>query len=222
MNLYFLLEGRRTEPRVYRDWIKHVFPHLTEVKSIAEVQQDHYLMVSGNGYPQYLTRLDEALADIEKYRVIDHFFICVDAEEDPPETKLEEIENHIAGRLSAAICQPIIHNCCIETWFLGNKRMMKRQPQSSRLRQWKSFYDVSVNCPESMGAFPGYRTRALFHLDYLKEMLAERKQSYSKQFPGAVQKHQYLKALVNRHEQTGHIQSFGRLMSLWRSLGGNI
>ncbi|MCI0662447.1 MAG: hypothetical protein L0220_15365 [Acidobacteria bacterium] len=97
MNLYFFLEGRRTEPKVYRAWVRHVFPQLTEVGIISEVRQDNYLLISGFGYPQLLNRVDEILADISQHGGIDHFFICLDAEEDLPEDRAIE-------RMSAAKC----------------------------------------------------------------------------------------------------------------------
>ena len=223
MNLYFFVEGRRTEPKVYRAWLGHVFPNLTEVQAISAIRQDHYLMVSGFGYPQCLNRIDEILEDIERHGAIDHFFICIDAEEEPAELKIEELEKRITGRSAKTACHAIVHNCCFETWFLGNRQMMKRRNiQGERLRQWKAFYDVRDSCPELMGAFSGYRTRAQFHIDYLREMLGERGLTYSKQHPGEVQKQSYLKALVERHENTSHLQSFGRLLSVWRSLGGSI
>lgn len=222
MNLYFFVEGKRTEPKVYRTWIRHIFPQLTEVKDISEVQQNNFLIVSGFGYPQCLNRIDEILEDINQHGAIDHFFVCIDAEEDPVATKQAEIEQRIVGKAAETECYAVIHNCCFETWFLGNKRMLKRNPQSLRLREWKAFYDVSVDCPESMEAFTGYRMRAHFHLDYLKEMLAEHNKTYTKQQPGVVQEKTYLKALVTRHEQSGHIQSFGQLLSLWRAMGGNL
>ncbi|HWQ31274.1 MAG TPA: hypothetical protein VNQ79_00200 [Blastocatellia bacterium] len=223
MNLYFYVEGKRTEPKVYRSWLGHAFPHLTEVQTIADVKQNHYLMISGFGYPQCLNRIGEILQDIERHGAIDHFFVCIDAEEEPPHAKLAELEKHFLAKAANTNCPAIIHNCCFETWFLGHRQMMKRRGiQSQKLRQWKAFYDVSVNCPESMVTFPGYRIRAHFHIDYLKEMLSERGQTYSKQHPGIVQDRSYLQALIERHEKTGHIQSFGQLLLLWRLLGGNI
>ncbi len=222
MNLYFFLEGRRTEPKVYRAWLAQVFPHLTEVKAISEANADSYLLISGFGYPQLLNRIDEVVADIERHGGVDHLFVCLDSEEDKPEDRIREVEDRIVGKLTATDCHAIIHNCCIETWFLGNRQVMKRNPESEKLRTFKTFYDVSVNCPELMGCPPGYRIRAHFHLDYLKEMLRERGLSYSKEQPREVQKKSYLAALVRRHEKTGHLQSFGRLVTIWRTLNGNI
>jgi hypothetical protein len=222
VNLYFFLEGRRTEPKVYRAWVKHVFPQLTEVGIISDVQQDNYLLKSGFGYPQLLNRVDEILADITGHGGIDHFFICLDAEEVLPEDRAREIEKLVSRRLSNTIHHIIIHNCCIETWFLGNSRVMKRNPQSERLRRFKEFYDVSVNCPELMGRPAGYRVKAHFHLDYLREMMIEKGLSYNKENPGEVQKRTYLAALAKRYDKTGHLESFGRLVAVWRTLGGGL
>ncbi len=38
MNLYFLVEGRRTEKKIYGAWIHHVFPYLREAATIEEVK----------------------------------------------------------------------------------------------------------------------------------------------------------------------------------------
>lgn len=222
MNLYFFLEGRRTEPKVYRSWIKFVFPQLVEVQRIEDVQHDNYLLISGLGYPQLLNHVNQILSDIAQHNNVDHFFVCVDAEEEKYEVRLAEIESYIIGKLSNTDCHAIVHNCCIETWFLGNQQMLRRNPHSERLREWKAFYDVGNECPELMGAFSGYRTSAQFHFDYLREMLRERNLRYSKELPSTVQEEGYLKAIVNRYERTGHIQSFGRLLLLWRMIGGRI
>jgi hypothetical protein len=222
VNLCFFLEGRRTEPKVYRAWVNHVFPQLTEVKIISDVRQDNYLLISGFGHPQMLTLLEGILDDISQHGGIDHFFVCLDAEEDPPEARRQQIEASVFGKLSHTTYHVVIHNCCIETWFLGNRQVMKRNPQSQRLRVWKAFYDVSKQCPESMECHPDFRLRADFHLEYLKEMLRERGLNYSKSLPRPVQESSYLLALVERHEKTGHIQSFGQLVKEWRAIGGTI
>jgi hypothetical protein len=53
-------------------------------------------------------------------------------------------------------------------------------------------------------------------------MLRERGLNYSKSLPRPVQESSYLLALVERHEKTGHIQSFGQLVKGWRAIGGTI
>ncbi len=45
MNLYFLVEGERTEKKVYRSWIRYVFPKFHEdylKEMIREREQLHY------------------------------------------------------------------------------------------------------------------------------------------------------------------------------------
>ncbi|MGH9856143.1 MAG: hypothetical protein ACREBD_40435, partial [Blastocatellia bacterium] len=110
-----------------------------------------------------------------------------------------------------------------ETWFLGNNQMMPQQPQRQLLQQFKAFYDVSIQCPEAMPRMPGRdRTQEQFHKRYLKEMLRENGHSYSEQNPSVVRQQDYFGALIQRHDQTQHIQSFGKLLSIWRSLGSGV
>lgn len=221
MNLYVLVEGRRTEKKVYRAWMQSVFPLLTEVAKIEEVKANHFFMLAGDGYPSYKQRILEALENISRHGAFDHFVICVDAEEARVEVKLQEIQGILAAGKFFPQSHVIVQNCCIETWFLGNQKMLKRQPARERLRQFKEFYDVSTNDPEQM-AYPAdeYEFRAHFHLDYLQEMLREQRLRYTKANPGCVTEKCYFDALVERNRNTGHLQTFGGLIGLWKMLGG--
>lgn len=231
MNLYFLVEGKQTEKKVYQSWIGHVFSHLKKADHIKDIGKDSYRLFSIEGNTDRVDNIERALKEISQHNSdalaegrepFDHLFVCVDAEEAGFETRLAQVERLAAGKVDPTHCHAIVHNCCIETWFLGNRQMIKRNPQSERLRAWKSFYDVSKKCPESMECHPDFRLRAEFHLAYLKEMLHERGLNYSKSLPRPVQEHSYLLALVARHGKTGHIQSFGRLVESWRAIGGSI
>jgi len=79
--------------------------------------------------------------------------------------------------------------------------------------------DVSVDDPEQMETYPGYVTRASFHLAYLKAMLAERSHQYTKQRPRVVLEPSYFEALRTRCARTGHMQSFQRLLEALRVAG---
>jgi hypothetical protein len=222
VNLFFLFEGKRTEPRVYRNWLSYAFPSLTRVERMSEIIQNNYRFLSGNGYPAMLDRIDEVIRDIEEHGAIDHFFICLDAGDDPRK-RLAAIEKQVAGRLPNTMCHIVIANCCIETWFLGNDQMMPQQPQRSLLQQFKAFYDVSAQCPEAMPLMRGQgRTQEQFHKSYLRELLRENGHSYSEQNPYVVRKKDYFDAMIQRHDQTKHIQTFGKLLSIWRSLGSSV
>jgi hypothetical protein len=54
MNIYFLVEGRRTEKKVYPKWISILLPELSEVKNVFLVRNNNYLVFSGNGFPSLL------------------------------------------------------------------------------------------------------------------------------------------------------------------------
>jgi len=110
----------------------------------------------------------------------------------------------------------------METWFLGYSKMLRRNPQNEKLREFIRFYDVSRGDPEQMACPPEYEFRAQFHFAYLKEMLREREHIYTKSRPGCVTEKHYFNALVERNAQTGHLSFFGYLIELWKRFGGAI
>ncbi len=233
MNLYFMVEGKATERKVYRAWIEIAFPQLRRAERLEDVWQDTYRLFSIEGNTDNVGNINAALREIEAHNamaagtgrgVFDGLFVCVDAEDATAAQKQLEVEQLVAGRVQPTLCYPVIQNCCIETWFLGNRPMMKRQNiERQHLKDWKDFYDVSELCPEFMGKpFDYLNSKADFHLHYLQEMFRERGLSYSKRYPGIVKDPPYLKAIIERFESAGHLQSFGRLLSLWRELGGQI
>lgn len=222
MNLYVLVEGRRTEKKVYRAWLGYVFPHLQEVERIEDIRQNNFYLLAGHGYPSYKQRIVEAFENINRQNNIDHFFVCVDTEEESIAEKKAEIEAVIPKEQDFRNCHIILQHCCIETWFLGHRKMLKRNPDTEALRKCKNFYDVSKADPENMECLPGYTYRAHFHLDYLKAMLHERGLSYTKTRPGVVLEQSYFEALIERTTSMDHIRTFGKLIELWAALGGKI
>ena len=54
MNIYFLLEGRRTEKKVYRAWINHFIPHITEVSLYDKAFENNFFLLSLSGYPSVI------------------------------------------------------------------------------------------------------------------------------------------------------------------------
>jgi hypothetical protein len=162
-------------------------------------------MVSGLGYPRLLDiQLPNSVADVNGIGRFDYLVVCLDAEELTPDVRIAEVKQHVAAlqvKLTAATTLKIIvQNRCIETWFLGNTAVFKRNPQSAALRQFIEHYDVSENDPEAMGVYPGFDTHADFHRKYLQEMLRERNLRYSKMAPGPVAEQPYLEQLQQRVE----------------------
>ncbi|OQX18557.1 MAG: hypothetical protein BWK80_37975 [Desulfobacteraceae bacterium IS3] len=238
MNLYFLLEGKGTEPKVYPKWIEYTFPTLRRTQRIEDMIQDSFFLLSAKGYPRILKLIEQILSDISQYYLannicIEHFFICLDADEDGYEARFREVQKKLSetveslnnkSRLIPSILNIhiIIQNCCIETWFLGNTRMLRRNPQNVKLVKFKKFYDVSINDPELMNCYKNeessYITTSQFHKAYLKEMLREKTKTYSETHPGITSDREYFSALKERIKTTGHLQSLKILLDIWNEI----
>lgn len=223
MRWYVVVEGRETEKRVYRAWIEHAFARARRVLRIEDMAEDGYFILVGNGYPSYERRIRNAIEDIRASGdAFDHLMICVDAEELSVEERRSTIEEIVIGDACPAPYTIVVHDCCVETWFLGNRKFAKRDPEGERLRQYYEFFDVRAEDPEALPAMVPGTPRAAFHLDYLRQMFQERKLSYSKQRPSAVREPAYLNELARRAQESEHLRSFHALLCRWRELGGEI
>lgn len=212
MNIYFLVEGKRTERKVYPKWLSILIPELVEVKYFDEALQNNYYIFSGNGYPSLLhNHLRNCVDEINALNCYNEFVVCLDADEDTIEDRKMEVLTFMKNE---NIClNPninftiIVQNRCIETWFLGNTKLFKKNPNSEILRDYIRFYDVSKNDPEQMGKI-GETQHAQFHHEYLQELFVERNLSYSKNNPKEVVQAYFLAELVKRAAKTKHLQTF--------------
>lgn len=220
MNVYVLVEGRKTEKIVYRSWFTFLFNQLEKVYRVEDIGSDNFYMLSGGGYPSYRKRIKLSVEDITEHGNIDHFLVCVDAEESTVEEKIEEVSQLATGIESTHTqLHIVVHDCCIETWFLGNKKIVARFPQDPCLRRYKAFYDVVEDDPERMPKFEGFMTRPQFHFAYLRKVFRERRLFYSKQNPVEAKDLTYFRELEKRFRTTDHIQSFGRFLGILRMMG---
>lgn len=213
MNLYFLVEGRRTEKKVYPKWLSILLPELQEVKFPHEVDQNNYYIFSGNGYPSILdNHLVNSFEEVNSIGNFNYLIMCVDSDEVEVEERQREVNDFIsAHKLSLSSTTKfvlIIQNRCIETWCLGNKRIFKRNPHSETLREYIGYYNTKENDPELMGNIGRFETHAQFHEDYLSETLRERNIRYTKKNPQGVVEEHYLNELLKRANSTTHIKSF--------------
>jgi hypothetical protein len=222
MNIYFLVEGRRTEKKVYPKWMGHLLPELTEVKNPFDVEENAFYVFNGNGFPSLLhNHLENAVADCNSIGKFQYLVICLDADEVTATERMEEVLDFVKARkinLNNGIFKIVVQNRCIETWFLGNRKVYSRQPQSAELRKFNAFYNVQVDDPEQMGKPDGYEIHAHFHEAYLSEMLAEKNVKYTKKYPsGVVEKH-YLEELIARNRASGHMPTFGVFLNFCQEL----
>ena len=82
MNLYMLVEGKRTEKKIYPQWLLHTVPQLTRVTQPQDAISNNYYIISGNGYPSILTHTKQAVETINGLGgLYDFFAVIVDSED---------------------------------------------------------------------------------------------------------------------------------------------
>lgn len=212
MNIYFLVEGKRTERKVYPAWLAYLLPELKQVQNYDEVDKNNYYLFSGEGYPSIIyDHLPNAIGDVCSHGNYNYLVVCLDAEENTVSSVKQEIHDFLQSeKINTGNTQLvlIIQNRCLETWFLGNRKIYSRQPQSNPLLEYTRYYNVCVDCPEVMGRYHN-NTHAQFHETYLKELFKAKNIHYSKRNPGDVLKPYYLEQLLERiQDKTHHLPSF--------------
>lgn len=223
MNIYFLVEGKSTEKKIYPKWLGHLLPELIQVKYHDQVQKNNYYLISAKGYPAILhDAFDNAIDKIKETNNYDYLVLCLDADEDTVNERESYIENLIQRKskdLGDTKMKIIIQNRCIETWLLGNRKIFdSRQPLESPLSDYVNYYDVSQYDPEKMGKY-NMRNHADFHLKYLQKIFEAKNISYTKKFPGDAMEAYYLEQLQKRvQDDSTHLETFQNLLSFCETL----
>ena len=143
----------------------------------------------------------------------DYLVVCIDTEECERGEEEKIIRQNLAAKHVKLIDAQLIvieHQVCMESWFLGNRKVFKKNPQNQKLLEYIEFYNVAEQNPELMDSINSedFTTKAQFHYDYLKKMLAERNMRYSKSNTSEVQKPDYLNELINRCTTTKDLLTF--------------
>ena len=214
MNVYFLVEGRRTEPYIYPAYLNHAIPGLEKVDSYDEVSSNSYYLFSSGGYPTILDDVNNAIEDINSCGLYDLLVVCLDSDGDTKEQVTKNVFDSIKTPLKNCEIIVLVQEICFETWFLGNRKIVKRQP-SSDFKPYLDFYDVRISDPVAMDKTDAFElSRSQFHAHYLKKMLLERRVSYSKSKPKHVASRAYYDELNKRINDTDHLESFGDFIRL--------
>ena len=129
MNVYFIVEGRRTEKKVYPAWLGHLIPELRRVNWAFEADNNNYYLFNGNGFPALLhNHLRNSIDEVNDLPQYSYLVIALDVDEASVEKRIDEIHNFINANdlvLDKAELIIIAQNKTIETWFLGNRRVFK-------------------------------------------------------------------------------------------------
>lgn len=219
MNIYLLVEGRRTEKRVYTSWFLGSIPSLEESVAFDRVGEHSLFCFSGEGFPSVIERaLPNAVRDIRvvnRYDALVLVFDCDDNDREALHDRAARVVEDAGGLPARTEFVIVLQKRCIESWLLGNKRFIPRVAQSNDLIECKRFFDVNVDCPEQMTApekFAG--STSSYHLHYLKAAFRERHLTYSKARPAEVASLNYLDELRARHEQ-GHLPGMAPLFDFF-------
>jgi hypothetical protein len=220
MNIYFLVEGK-TERRVYPKWLSHLLPDFTRIDNAYDATKQNFYLFYGGGFPSLLhNHLKNAIEEINDINRYDYLVICLDSDDFSVEERRNEVlqfvENEKLTLNNFTELVVVVQNRCIETWFLGNPKIMKSNTEKEVLKNFIAFYNVAENDPEQMPSHENFRNHASFHEAYLKEMLQERNVFYSKTIPREVDEKYYLDELINRFDTTQHIPTFGYFLDFLR------
>lgn len=213
-NLYFLVEGRRTEAIVYPEWFKIILSKYSRVRVYYDAIKQNYYLFNCNGFPSILNDMENAILDLNSVGKYGYLIILVDADDLTVDERIKEIEGFIQERklkLENYELKIFVQNKCFETWFLGNRFIYKENPSSKIFRELQKHYNVKLSDPELMELplnQPSNLSISNFHVHYLKEMLKERNLNYSKSNPKVVSNASYLNQLILRKSETNHMTSF--------------
>lgn len=217
MNLYMLVEGKKTETSVYPAWLNIIAPNLKRVETPKDITDNCYYLFSGEGIPSIYNHACNAILDIQQINKgkhkFDYLLICLDTEEGTREDIDRDYnayldKNNIDPQgVNVVICE---HQVCMESWFLGNRFIFRQNANSPEFIDCIHHYNVSLDDPELMPSFNIEMNKAEYHFYYLRKMLGERNMIYMKTKTDEVQKPEYLTQLIERYRKTKHLSSFGR------------
>ncbi len=212
MNLYFLVEGK-TERKVYPQWISSLAPCLSRIDTAQKASENNYYLITGGGYPSLLdNHLADSIEEINDCGNYDILVLCLDSDAMRPNERTAEVTEFMEEKglkLTDCSLKIIVQNKCIETWFMGNRKIYPRSATSPEFIECGKFYNVSLNDPELMGKPSDfYGSHSVYHYEYLRHMLREKNITYSKTRPRGVGDLYYINELKRRiHETPDHLLS---------------
>jgi len=219
MNLYIIVEGDETELKVYPKWLSYNLPQLSPVEDYRAITENNYYIFSGGGIPSIYNHIVNAIKDINEVEKYTYLIICIDSEEVSVERRKRKVLDFIKekGVELNEFCtlKFIIHHRCMETWFLGNRKVYKRNPQGEKFQAYSAFYNVETHDPELMEKHKDFKLTSHFHYAYLREMFKEYNIRYTKSNPKEVMKPTYFNEIKKRvQDEPTHLNSFSDFLTL--------
>lgn len=219
MNYYFLLEDEKSFIKVLPEWLKYMGIQNTRVQDITYVQENNYVMQSGQGVTQLITRVLYQTIDtiLLNPGVIDELVVILDSEEYNEQQRKNQVEKIIEKYLEEKNCKVdfsyrvFVCNHCFETWLLGNGSLYPDTRPEGDFQPYYDQYNIKEQDPELMAVPVDVdETIALYHFHYLHEMCRYNRVRYSKKKPMEMAKRTYFDALVSRISTSRHLRSFAQ------------
>lgn len=217
MNLYFLLEDEKSFLKTLPFWLRHMNFKCSRVADIQEVRENNYVLQSGQGVTQLVTKalfdtIDTLLINPGK---IDVLVVILDAEDLEVNVRKQKVLEQIGRKYDIETfdfdIEVFVCNRCFETWLLGCCGLYPADCPDIQSDFYKYYmnYNVEKSDPEKMKPPKGDKdTIAKYHFHYLHELLRYRGIRYSKNNPKNIATEKYFRGIVERIEKTEHVDSF--------------
>ena len=231
MNYYFLLEDSKSFIKILPKWLEYLGFGCTRVPDISQVETNNYILQSGQGVIQLVTKaLFDTIDTIQQYpNKIDKLVVVLDAESETVSSRKQQVIDKISEKyIISNLCFDIeifVCNCCIETWLLGRKGMYPQPleviPSAKNYQYFcKHFkthyhhYNIETEDPELMLLPNGSpETKAHYHFSYFHDLCLynylTQKESlrYSKSKPQPAMERTFFDGLMERINNTTHLKS---------------
>ena len=150
-------------------------------------------------------------------------YSLLDSDEVGGDSKVKEVTEFVTeNEVSFGDCEFMVvpQVVCMETWFLGNRRIFPRNPRSQECAQLIKHYNVIINDPETMEKPHGFDgTVSDFHYKYLKLVFLDRNIRYSKSHPTEVTESYYISELELRiRNDVDAMKSMRHLIHLFQTV----
>ena len=125
MNFYFLLEDEKSFLKVLPSWLEYMNFGCTRVVDIQEVKDNNYVLQSGQGVTQLVTKVIFDTIDTLKANSgkIDKLVVILDAEKLENEERKQDLRRKIREKYGDEVFDfeivILVCNRCFETWLLG-------------------------------------------------------------------------------------------------------
>ncbi len=216
MNLYFLLEDEKSFLKVLPLWFEYVQLGYTRVADIHDVKENNYVLQSGQGVTQLVTKVlfDTIDTICQNPGKIDKLIVILDTEELEPDERRQQVYGKIQERYGEQEFEfdiiVLVCNHCFETWLLGYRGLYPKEiDESDDFFEYYKNYNIEEEDPENMLPPDSVNeTIAKYHFHYLHELLRHNKIRYSKNQPKNIATKKYFDNIVERTDATRHLGSF--------------